>query len=65
MKIILTTSMSVLGGTGACSRQQTTVGSGVTAGAGAVIVCDIPDGMTVAGNPAKPLTGKNPKTGTA
>ena len=52
-------------GTGACSRQQTTVGSGVTAGAGAVIVCDIPDGMTVAGNPAKPLTGKNPKTGTA
>ncbi len=52
-------------GTGACSRQQTTVGSGVTAGAGAIIVCDIPDGMTVAGNPAKPLVGKNPETGTA
>lgn len=30
-------------------------------GAGAVIVCDIPDGMTVAGNPAKPL----PRTSTA
>lgn len=34
-------------------------------GAGAVIVCDIPDGMTVAGNPVKPLPRKNPKTGTA
>lgn len=52
-------------GTGACSRQQTTVGSRVIAGAGAVIVCDIPDGMTIAGNPAKPLAGKNPKTRTA
>ncbi len=34
-------------------------------GAGAVIVCDIPDGITVAGNPAKPLPRKNPETSTA
>lgn len=34
-------------------------------GRGAVIVCDIPDGMTVAGNPAKPLPRKNPETSTA
>lgn len=34
-------------------------------GAGAVIVCDIPDGITVAGNPAKLLPRKNPETGTA
>lgn len=52
-------------GTGACSRQQICIGSGVTAGAGAVIVCDIPDGITVAGNPAKPLPRKNPETATA
>ncbi|CKK72322.1 PglB protein [Neisseria meningitidis] len=52
-------------GTGACSRQQIRIGSRATIGAGAVIVCDIPDGMTVAGNPAKPLAGKNPETGTA
>ncbi|CEZ22189.1 pilin glycosylation protein PglB [Neisseria meningitidis] len=52
-------------GTGACSRQQIRIGSRATIGAGAVIVCDIPDGMTVAGNPAKPLVGKNPETGTA
>ncbi|HFC8547263.1 TPA: NeuD/PglB/VioB family sugar acetyltransferase [Neisseria lactamica] len=52
-------------GTGACSRQQIRIGSRATIGAGTVIVCDIPDGMTVAGNPAKPLVGKNPETGTA
>lgn len=49
-------------GTGACSRQQIRIGSRATIGAGAVIVCDIPDGMTVAGNPAKPLAGKNTET---
>lgn len=52
-------------GTGACSRQQIRIGSRATIGAGAVIVRDVSDGMTVAGNPAKPLTGKNPETGTA
>lgn len=49
-------------GTGACSRQQIRIGSRATIGAGAVIVCNIPDGMTVAGNPAKPLAGKNTET---
>lgn len=52
-------------GTGACSRQQIRIGSRATIGAGAVIVRDVSDGMTVAGNPAKPLPRKNPKTGTA
>ncbi|OUC31247.1 UDP-N-acetylgalactosaminyltransferase [Neisseria meningitidis] len=52
-------------GTGACSRQQIRIGSRATIGAGAVIVRDVSDGMTVAGNPAKPLPRKNPETGTA
>lgn len=52
-------------GTGACSRQQIRIGSGATIGAGAVVVRDVSDGMTVAGNPAKPLPRKNPKTATA
>ncbi|WP_455262229.1 NeuD/PglB/VioB family sugar acetyltransferase [Neisseria sp.] len=52
-------------GTGACSRQQIRIGSRATIGAGAVVVRDVSDGMTVAGNPAKPLVGKNPETGTA
>lgn len=49
-------------GTGACSRQQIRIGSRATIGAGAVIVRDVSDGMTVAGNPAKPLAGKNTET---
>lgn len=52
-------------GTGACSRQQIRIGSRTTIGAGAVVVRDVSDGMTVAGNPAKPLAGKNTETGTA
>lgn len=52
-------------GTGACSRQQIRIGSRATIGAGAVVVRDVSDGMTVAGNPAKPLPRKNPETGTA
>lgn len=52
-------------GTGACSRQQIRIGSRATIGAGAVIVRDVSDGMTVAGNPAKPLPRKNSETGTA
>lgn len=49
-------------GTGACSRQQIRIGSRATIGAGAVVVRDVSDGMTVAGNPAKPLAGKNTET---
>ncbi|WP_301911709.1 NeuD/PglB/VioB family sugar acetyltransferase [Neisseria viridiae] len=52
-------------GTGACSRQQIRIGSRATIGAGAVVVRDVSDGMTVAGNPAKPLAGKNTETATA
>nr|WP_101135555.1 NeuD/PglB/VioB family sugar acetyltransferase [Neisseria meningitidis] len=52
-------------GTGACSRQQIRIGSRATIGAGAVVVRDVSDGMTVAGNPAKPLPRKNPETSTA
>ncbi|WP_456090327.1 NeuD/PglB/VioB family sugar acetyltransferase [Neisseria sp.] len=52
-------------GTGACSRQQIRIGSRATIGAGAVVVRDVSDGMTVAGNPAKPLPRKNPETATA
>lgn len=49
-------------GTGACSRQQIRIGSRATIGAGAVVVRDVSDGMTVAGNPTKPLAGKNTET---
>lgn len=52
-------------GTGACSRQQIRIGSRATIGAGAVVVRDVSDGITVAGNPAKLLPRKNPETGTA
>lgn len=34
-------------------KQGTTIGAGVTVGAGSVIVSDIPDGVTIFGNPAK------------
>lgn len=43
-------------GVGAAVRQGTRIGAGVTVGAGAVVVKPIPDGLTVVGNPAVPLT---------
>ncbi|MCW9043962.1 MAG: acetyltransferase [Pseudopelagicola sp.] len=47
-------------GTGAILRQGTsekplTIGAGATVGMGAVVTRDVPPGMTVVGNPAKPL----------
>ncbi len=40
-------------GVGACVKQGVRIGSEVMVGAGAVIISDIPDGATVAGNPAR------------
>jgi sugar O-acyltransferase (sialic acid O-acetyltransferase NeuD family) len=40
-------------GVGAVVREGTRIGAGVTVGAGAVVVKDIPDGLTVVGNPAR------------
>lgn len=45
-------------GAGAVVLPQVCVGSDVTVGAGAVVVRDIPDGITVVGNPARPLRAK-------
>lgn len=42
-------------GIGACTRQVVRIGSNVVVGAGGVVVKDIPDGLVVAGNPARPL----------
>ncbi|WP_305082575.1 NeuD/PglB/VioB family sugar acetyltransferase [Neisseria lisongii] len=45
-------------GIGSCSRQAVSVGQAVTVGAGAVVINDFSDGLTVVGNPAKPLAEK-------
>lgn len=42
-------------GAGAVVRPGITIGKDVVVGAGAVVVKDIADGLTVVGNPAKPL----------
>ncbi len=42
-------------GIGAVVREGITIGSNVKIGAGAVVINDVPDGVTVVGNPAKPL----------
>ena len=41
-------------GIGSCVRQYVKIGSGVTVGAGAAVVKDVPDHQTVVGNPARP-----------
>lgn len=45
-------------GVGACVKQGVHIGSDVMVGAGAAVVSDIPDGVTVVGNPARPIAGK-------
>lgn len=42
-------------GVGASVKQGIHIGSGVMVGAGAVVIYDIPDGVTVVGNPALPI----------
>jgi sugar O-acyltransferase (sialic acid O-acetyltransferase NeuD family) len=43
-------------GSGAILRQGITIGAGAIVGMGAVVTRDVPPGVTVVGNPAKPLT---------
>lgn len=42
-------------GSGAVLRQGITIGAGATVGMGAVVNRDVPPGITVVGNPARPL----------
>ena len=45
-------------GLNATIRDHIKVGSGVTVGMGAVVLKDVPDGLTVVGNPARAIPGK-------
>jgi len=45
-------------GIGAMIKNKVKIGNNVTIGMGAVVICDIPDGETWVGNPAKKLTKK-------
>ena len=47
-------------GVGSAVREYVTIGNGVFIGAGAVVVKSIPDGLTVVGNPARPLERQGP-----
>lgn len=44
-------------GAGAVVRQGINIGKWCMIGAGAAVVKDVPDGVTVVGNPAKPISG--------
>ena len=45
-------------GTGAVLKQGITIGAGATVGMGAVVTKDVAAGITVVGNPARPLTSR-------
>ena len=47
-------------GPSVCIVEDVKIGDGVTIGAGSVIVKDIEEGVTVAGNPAKIISQKEP-----
>lgn len=47
-------------GPGVCIVEGVTIGDGATIGAGAVVVKDVEAGTTVAGNPAKVISRKEP-----
>lgn len=47
-------------GPGVCIVENVHIGDEVTIGAGAVVVKDIPGGVTVAGNPAREISQKEP-----
>ena len=47
-------------GPNVCIVEDVTIGDGVTIGAGAVVVKDVEPGLTVAGNPAKVISHKEP-----
>lgn len=42
-------------GIGASVKQLVTIGADVTVGASAAVICDVPDGQTVVGVPARPI----------
>lgn len=42
-------------GLGAIIKNQVTIGDGVTVGMGAIVLRDVPDGVTIVGNPARIL----------
>lgn len=42
-------------GTGACIRPGVNIGNDVTVGMGAIVTKDVADGLTVVGNPARPM----------
>ena len=48
-------------GTCSCVLPDVVIGSSVTVGAGAVVVSSVPDGITVAGVPARPLPPRQPQ----